>query len=143
MLRKTRLNASEKTVEITEIRIKLLEKSQSRLRAFCSVIFDACFVVRDVKIIKGDNGPFVAMPSKKMTANCVKCGSKNFVCARFCSYCGVRNPTTDINVRKPFKQYSDIAHPVNPAFRNMIQERIILEYTKERRLAELPGYQWR
>ena len=52
-------------MEITEVRIKLMEDSDDRLQAFCSVTFDNAFVVRDLKIIDGVSGPFVAMPSRK------------------------------------------------------------------------------
>ena len=51
-------------MEITEVRIKLMENPEDRLRGFCSITFDDCFVVRDLKIIEGNNGPFVAMPSR-------------------------------------------------------------------------------
>ncbi len=64
-------------LEITEVRIKLMENSEDRLRGFCSITFDDCFVVRDLKIIEGNNGPFVAMPSRKLTSNCSKCRTKN------------------------------------------------------------------
>ena len=64
-------------MEITEVRIKLMEEPGERLKAFCSITFDDCFVVRDLKIIDGTNGPFVAMPSRKLTSHCQKCGMKN------------------------------------------------------------------
>ncbi|MBL9083218.1 MAG: septation protein SpoVG family protein, partial [Planctomycetaceae bacterium] len=38
-------------MEITEVRIKLMEDSGERLQAFCSITFDHCFVIRDLKII--------------------------------------------------------------------------------------------
>jgi len=66
----------ENDVEITEVRIKLMEEPGERLKAFCSITFDNCFVVRDLKIIDGSNGPFVAMPSRKLTDRCPGCGSK-------------------------------------------------------------------
>ena len=71
------LNARRTTVEITEVRIKLMEEPGERLKAFCSITFDNCFVVRDLKIIDGTNGPFVAMPSRKLTSHCPGCGMKN------------------------------------------------------------------
>ena len=40
-------------MEITEVRIKLMEDTDDRLQGFCSVTFDDCFVVRDLKIIEG------------------------------------------------------------------------------------------
>ena len=64
-------------MEITEVRIKLMEEPGERLKAFCSITFDDCFVVRDLKIIEGTNGPFVAMPSRKLTSHCPRCGMKN------------------------------------------------------------------
>jgi len=50
-------------MEVTEVRVILVE--EERLKAFVTVTFDNCFIVRDVKIINGNNGLFVAMPSKK------------------------------------------------------------------------------
>src|SRR5436305_12346493 len=67
------------TVVITEVRIKLMEGGQEneRLQAFCSVTFDDAFVVRDLKIIEGTKGSFVAMPSRKLTDHCGQCGCKH------------------------------------------------------------------
>lgn len=50
-------------VNITEVRIALRE--DDKLKAFASVTFDDCFVVRGLKIIAGNGGMFVAMPSRK------------------------------------------------------------------------------
>ena len=77
-------------MEITEVRIKLMEKSDDRLQAFCSITFDNCFVVRDLKIIDGTSGPFVAMPSRKLTSHCHQCGSKNHLKAGYCNQCGAK-----------------------------------------------------
>src|SRR4029453_16359592 len=76
------------TVVITEVRIKLMEDNNERLLAFCSVTFDDAFVVRDLKIIEGAKGSFVAMPSRKLTDRCSGCGYKNHLRARFCNQCG-------------------------------------------------------
>ena len=54
-------------MEITEVRVKLMDEPGERLQAFCSITFDDAFVVRDLKIIGGATGPFVAMPSRKLT----------------------------------------------------------------------------
>jgi stage V sporulation protein G len=51
-------------MEITEIKIFTVE--EKRVKAYSSVVFDACFIVRDLKVIQGDSKLFVAMPSKKM-----------------------------------------------------------------------------
>lgn len=50
-------------MEVTEV--KIYPVNEDRLKAYASITFDNCFIVRDLKIIKGNNGLFVAMPSKK------------------------------------------------------------------------------
>lgn len=78
-------------MEITEVRIKLVESSGDKLRAFCSITIDDCFVIRDLKIIDGTKGAFVAMPSRKLTSRC-RCGCKNYTRAKFCNECGSKVP---------------------------------------------------
>jgi stage V sporulation protein G len=129
-------------VEITEVRIKLMEDAGERLQAFCSITFDDCFVIRDLKIIEGTSGPFVAMPSRKLTTHCPQCGCKNHLRANFCNQCGTRMPEDrtlkDDDGRA--KLYADIAHPINSACREMIQDRVIREFYEEQERAKLPGY---
>lgn len=50
-------------MEITEVRVFPVE--EEKLKGYATITFDGCFVVRDVKIISGPKGLFVAMPSKK------------------------------------------------------------------------------
>jgi len=50
-------------MEITDIKIFLVQ--EERLKAYVSIIIDDCFVIRDIKIIRGNTDLFVAMPSKK------------------------------------------------------------------------------
>ena len=50
-------------MEISEVRVKLVNNKDDRLKAFCSVTMDNEFVVRDIKVIEGVGGFFVAMPS--------------------------------------------------------------------------------
>src|SRR5262249_3786937 len=47
-------------VDISEIRVKLVDQTQERLKAFCTVTINREFVIRDVKVIEGPRGPFVA-----------------------------------------------------------------------------------
>ena len=51
-------------MEITDVRIRQID-GKNRLVAVASVTFDACFVVHEIKIIQGDNGLFITMPSHK------------------------------------------------------------------------------
>ena len=129
-------------MKITEVRIKLMESAEDRLRGFCSITFDDCFVVRDLKIIEGNNGPFVAMPSRKLTSNCHKCRSKNHLRANYCNHCGnrLKNDNIEHDSGGRAKLYADIAHPVNAACREMIQNRVVDELNRELELAAQPGY---
>ena len=129
-------------MQITEVRIKLMEKTDDRLRAFCSITFDDCFVIRDLKIIEGTQGPFVAMPSRKLTTHCSHCGAKNHLRALYCNHCGARleetRPARDPAGR--VKLYADIAHPINSECREMVQQSILREYAEELKRAQQPGY---
>ena len=51
-------------MEITDV--KIFPVSEKRVKAYASIVFDDCFIVRDLKVINGDSKLFVAMPSKKM-----------------------------------------------------------------------------
>lgn len=52
-------------MNITDIRIRLVTKEDSKLKAVASFTIDNIFVIHDVKIIEGSNGNFIAMPSKQ------------------------------------------------------------------------------
>ena len=52
-------------MEITEVRVRLVKKEDSKLKAVASITIDNCFVVHDVKIISGTEGLFISMPSRK------------------------------------------------------------------------------
>lgn len=129
-------------MRITEVRVKMVGEESERLRAFCSVTIDDAFVIRDLKIIDGDDGPFVAMPSRKMSDHCGKCGEKNHLRAKFCNECGTRlNPNRaprDAGGR--VKLYADVAHPINVEAREMIQEAVIQAFNEELSLSLEPGY---
>jgi len=133
-----------RAMEITEVRIKLMEDSEDRLRAFCSITFDHSFVVRDLKIIEGTHGPFVAMPSRKMSARCGRCGCKNHLRSHYCNQCGTRlrgpQDLRDVEGSGANKLYADIAHPINQLCRDMIQQAVIREYGLELDRAKQPGY---
>ncbi len=129
-------------MKITEVRIKLMEDSSDRLRGFCSITFDDAFVIRDLKIIEGANGPFVAMPSRKLTGHCPNCGCKNHLRASYCNQCGMKlkQPHVERGSDQRAKLYADIAHPINSECREQIQTRVIAEYLNEIEEAKRPGY---
>ena len=52
-------------MEITNVRVRVVEKENSKMRGFASVTIDDQFVVHDIRILEGENGLFLAMPSKQ------------------------------------------------------------------------------
>jgi stage V sporulation protein G len=120
-------------MDITEVKVRLVEDRTERLRAFCTITLDGEFVVRDIKVIDGAKGLFVAMPSRKLTDHCTKCGAKNHLRAKFCNECGTRLPGN----RSPDpsegsgKLHVDVAHPINSRCRARLQGAILAAYEKE------------
>ncbi|MBE5730598.1 MAG: septation regulator SpoVG [Clostridiales bacterium] len=53
-------------MNITEVRIRLLKKDDTKLKAVATITIDNYFVVHDIKVIQGESDFFIAMPSKKM-----------------------------------------------------------------------------
>jgi len=146
-------------MEVTEVRVRLSDERDDKLLAFCSVTFDDCFVVRDIKIIRGAHGAFVAMPSRKITDQCPKCRGKNHLRARFCNdFVSRRNKKRvwlppfrfaakqDSPERAPTdpsgraQLYADIAHPVHANYREELQRQILQAYEAELVRAQQPGY---
>src|SRR5262249_16318046 len=119
-----------------------MEDNNERLLAFCSITFDDMFVIRDLKIIEGGKGSFVAMPSRKLTDRCPQCGCKNHLRARFCNQCGHKldedRATRDADGRA--KLHADIAHPINSSCREVNQSAVLRFYQEERERAKQPGY---
>ena len=52
-------------MEITSVNVRKIEKEGSRMKGIASVLIDDAFAVHDIRIIEGDNGLFIAMPSRK------------------------------------------------------------------------------
>ena len=52
-------------MKISDVRVRLVKKDESKLKAVASITLDDCFVVHDIKVIEGNEGYFIAMPSRK------------------------------------------------------------------------------
>ncbi len=52
-------------MNITDIRVRLMTKEDSKLKAYASITIDGCFVVHDIKVLEGNQGYFVLMPRRK------------------------------------------------------------------------------
>ena len=81
-------------MQVTSVSVRNIEKEGSRMKGIASILLDDAFAVHDIRIIQGDNGLFIAMPSRKTATG----------------------------------GYRDIAHPINPDVRKMLEDAIIKEY---------------
>ena len=138
-------------MEITEVRIALREGARAapeearpgerRLKAYVTLTFDHCFVVRNIKVIDGKNGLFIAMPSHKPKVACERCHFRNDLGGRFCCQCGAAisrmlesapsagaggEPSAETQTHR------DIAHPITAEFRQYLQEKVLAAYEAER-----------
>jgi stage V sporulation protein G len=133
-------------MQLTEVRVKLCDGQVGRLKAFCSLTFDHAFVIRDVKLIEGNEGLFLAMPARKLCDHCARCGEKNHLRARFCSDCGLRLDETRFlryqngNGHSRLKLHADIAHPINAECRHEIESNVVSAYHQEVEKSKQPGY---
>ena len=84
-------------MEITDVRVKRVG-NEGKLKAYVSVTFDDSFVVHNLKVIDGQSGIFVAMPSRKTTSG----------------------------------EFKDVAHPINSAFREVLQKAVLDAYNQEK-----------
>ena len=81
-------------MNITTVNVRKIEKENSRMKGIASILIDDSFAVHDIRIIEGDNGLFIAMPSRKTATG----------------------------------GYRDIAHPINPEVRKLLQDAVLEEY---------------
>ncbi|MEN6333164.1 MAG: SpoVG family protein [Phycisphaerales bacterium] len=129
-------------MKITEVRVRLVKNKDDRLKAFCSMTVDHEFVIRDIKIIEGVGGYFVAMPSRKMSDHCERCGCKNHLRAKYCNSCGqaLQDNRAKRDLKGRTKLHADIAHPINLECRQRIQKEVVVAYKEELERSKQPGY---
>ena len=114
-------------MEITEVRVSLVGSGNSKLKAFANITFDDAFVVRDLKIIEGRSGLFVAMPGTCAKAVCPRCGRKNPVRDLYCGACGIRLPQRDLAADAK-EEFKDIAHPITARARDYVENKVLEAY---------------
>jgi stage V sporulation protein G len=127
-------------MEITEVRIFQKEGANNKLRAYATITIDNAFVVRNIKIIEGKTGLFIAMPSRKIKESCPKCNHKNVIHSKFCNECGSQLPvstqTTPVSQEETHdlrqSEHKDIAHPITVQAREYIQGKILRAYEEEK-----------
>ena len=126
-------------MEITDIKVFLKEGQDKKLKAYATVTYDNAFVVRNIKVIEGSGGLFIAMPSRKLKSPCPKCGFRNEVRSKYCNQCGAQLPA----VSRPLgseqegssdaqSEHRDIAHPITQTFRDYLQKKVLEAYEAEK-----------
>lgn len=121
-------------MEITEVRIFPRESRDKKLKAYATITFDDSFVVRDIKVIQGTKGYFVAMPSRKLKESCPKCSHRNAIRSKYCNQCGSTLPVAPqmpVNKEERQSEHKDIAHPINSEFRDYIQKLVLEKYEEQ------------
>lgn len=132
-------------VDITEVRIFLKEGVDKKLKAYATVTFNDCFVVRNMKVIEGGKGLFVAMPSRKIKGACPKCNFRNALRSKYCNQCGSSLPVVPVTVSDHEhhehnehhdegrqSEHKDIAHPITLECREYIQKKVLEAYEQEK-----------
>ena len=125
-------------MEITEVRVFLKDSADKKLKAYVTVTFDNAFVVRNIKVIEGSSGLFIAMPSRKVKQPCTKCGYKNELRSKYCNQCGTQLPLAVSPVPGSEAaavsqlEHKDIAHPITQPFREYLQKKILEAYEQEK-----------
>lgn len=124
-------------MEITEVRVFIKDSPDKKLKAYATVTFDSAFVVRNIKIIEGSSGLFIAMPSRKIKQPCPKCNFKNELRSKYCNQCAaqlpfVPRPQTEASAANAQLEHKDIAHPITQSFREHLQKRILEAYEQEK-----------
>lgn len=129
-------------MRISEVRIKLVHAPGDKLRGFATITIDSSLVIRDLKVIEGNQGLFVAMPSRKLQDRCPWCAGKNPLRSRYCNDCGKRlednRAATDASGR--VRLYADIAHPIHREGREQVQSRVLDAYEHELEASRQEGY---
>lgn len=119
-------------LQISEVRIRLVDELQfnQHLQAFANIRVGQELVIKDLRIILGDGGHFVAMPNRKLTDRCSKCKTTNHLRARFCNHCGtpLKSDRAQRDADGKPKLYADIVHPISPSCREEISATVLRAY---------------
>ena len=133
-------------MDITEVKVFMKEGQDKKLKAYATLTFDNMFVVRNVKIIEGTKGLFVAMPSRKLKEPCPKCNFRNAVRSKYCNNCGSGLPVTEHKMPAATaehgareSEHKDIAHPITADCRDYIQKKVLEAYDKDKRSSSAPS----
>lgn len=117
-------------LQITRVQIVLASPAEHPLCGYCSVTINESLVIHDLRILRRGDRLFVAMPSRKRTSPCPKCGFKNPLQSRYCTSCGSGLADRGSGRSAAERIHVDIAHPVNQSFREQLERAVIEEYRR-------------
>lgn len=131
-------------LHITEVKIELAGSVGDMgrcLRAFASITLNDSLALRDLRVVEGDRGLFVAMPSRKLADKCPECSMKNPLRAHYCNNCGARleddrvlvgnDGTVPLSPDGRPRMHVDVTYPINPACRKLIHDAVLAAYHAE------------
>jgi stage V sporulation protein G len=131
-------------MKITEIRIHLADRrspAAERVAAYASILIDGGFAVRDIRLIEGERGLFLAFPSRKLSDHCPECDHKTPYQDAYCGRCGGRLPegrkAPRLDAAGRECRYTDVAHPINQECRRRIEDALLEAYADELERARL------
>lgn len=121
-------------MEITDVSVKLIQPlRRGRVLCIATVTFDNSFVVRNIRLLEGPKGYFLAMPSQALSIKCRRCNRKNPIRSNYCNLCGSRLPEERLPIDPQTgkaRTYQDVAHPIKTELREKMQASIVEEYKK-------------
>lgn len=125
---------------VTDVRVKLSPPGIEKLVGYCAMTLNDAIVVKDIKVIEGDAGLFIAMPSRKITRHCPHCRTTNPVRANYCNECGksVRVKKIEKDRRGRERLHFDVVHPINAEVRAYVHDAIMSEVERVRS-GQVPG----
>lgn len=99
-------------LRVTDIKIKRAEPGEPRVAAYVTLTLNDSLAMRDMKVIRADDGLFLAMPSRRIcrAVRC-RCSAKNELRSRFCFACGQPLPAVESDPNNDSGHYADLVFP--------------------------------
>lgn len=114
-------------MNVTEVRIKMPSPGENpRLLAYCSLVLDGEYAVHDLKLIQGNSGVILSMPSRRLMDRCPVCGCPNDLRSSYCGRCGLYLEQPE---HGPVR--ADVFHPLSNPARLRLQHAVQAEYDKQ------------
>jgi len=128
----TNWNSNKKggAMEVTKVSVtKVSLDKRTRFRGFATVELDGSVVITNIRIIDGEDGKFLAMPSVERKRACKSCGAKFSRSDRFCPRCGTEAVIDLANLK-----HKSVVKIINPQLLEKITEAVIKEYERVSKL---------